>query len=399
MRRALIVALGLLAASEARSASDVYAIDFPPPLNTPIIASTCDGLDLHCRMDWEAFFTPSLQPFKWSLSVFRFAAAPQGKGNQFAFVEVPYVEHGEEDYARLQQMLGQTGTAAERFWIHGDLGFPGADFETLYLVSRVALPSRKVNEAIAVCVFPVLNEKTTSPDRCGLLAFKSGDRKFLLSSIGFAIGHDQPREAPHYALELADENRLADTDAKADILRSRHALEEAFDSRMQSALEQGRFFENAVAKRRLDNFSEAEGNISESSYLVLREQQTRRQPPAPYRQIEKLGFRLETGGEWRAYFADGGEESGIELLGGKDDWSVTLNWETRTAIDTSNQGPQGFQVYTFYEPKATGTDIVERIQEAFLSVMKEVCAPMKATKTDEELSALTGRIKIECGDN
>lgn len=168
---------------------------------------------------------------------------------------------------------------------------------------------------------------------------------------------------------------------------------------MQSALEQGRFFENAVAKRRLDNFSEAEGNISESSYLVLREQQTRRQPPAPYRQIEKLGFRLETGGEWRAYFADGGEESGIELLGGKDDWSVTLNWETRTAIDTSNQGPQGFQVYTFYEPKATGTDIVERIQEAFLSVMKEVCAPMKATKTDEELSALTGRIKIECGDN
>lgn len=396
MRRALIIAIGLLAVSEARSASDIYAIDFPPPLSTPIIASTCYGLDLPCRMDWEALFTPSLQPFKSSLSVFRFPAAPKHQGNQFAFVEVSYVEHGNDDYDRLQQMLGQTGRSAEQLWIHGDLGFYGADLDTQYRISHVALPSKKVVEAIGLCVFPVLNGKTTAPDRCGLLAFQSGNRKFLLSSIGFAFGRDQPRSAPHYALDLASENRLAETDPRADILKSRHAIEQAFSTRMESALKQAGIFDSAVATRRSDNFSKAEGNESESSYVVLREQQSLRKPAAPYRQIAKVDFQIETGGEWNALLADGGEESGIELLGGKQDWSVTLSWETRTAIGHPAPGQQDVQVYTFYEPKATGSDVMEKVRSAFLDVMKTVCAPLAAVKTAEAASVLTGRIKIEC---
>ncbi len=396
MRCTLMFVVSLLVGSEARSASDVYSIGFPPPLSTPIIASTCEGLDLPCRMDWESFFTPSLRPFKWSLSVFRFPTAPKDQGNQFAFVEVPYVEHGDDDYGRLQQMIGKTGPSAEQLWIHGDLGFQGADLDTQYRISRVALPSKKVTEAIGLCVFPVLDNKTTIPDRCGLLAFQSGNRKFLLSSIGFAFGHDQPRSAPHYALALADENRLAETDPKADIHKSRHALEQAFSTRMENALKQARFFENAVAARRSDNFSEAEGNVSESSYLIMREQRPHREPIASYRQIAKVDFQVETGGQWRAYFADGDEESGIELLGGKQDWSVTLSWETRTAIGHPVPDQQDVQLYTFYEPKAVGTDVSKKIQAAFLKVMKDVCSPLAATKADEEISVLTGRLRIKC---
>lgn len=396
MYRGLILAVSLLWVSEVRSASDIYTIGFPPPLNTPIIASTCDGLDLPCRMDWEALFTPSLQPFRSSLSVFRFPAAPKHQGNQFAFVEVAYVEHGNDDFDRLQHMLGQTGRSAEQLWIHGDLGFYGSDLDTQYRISRLALPSKNVTEAIGLCVFPVLNGKTTVPDRCGLLAFKSGNRKFLLSSIGFAFGRDQPRSAPHYALALAGESRLAETDPKVEILKSRHAIEQAFSARMENALKQAGIFDNAVATRHSDNFSKAEGNESESSYLVLREQQSLREPIAPYRQIAKVDFQIETGGEWNALFADGGEESGIELLGGKQDWSVTLSWETRTAIGHPAPGQQDVQVYTFYEPKATGSDVMEKIRSAFLGVMKNVCAPLAAIKTEEKVSVLTGKIKIEC---
>lgn len=396
MRRALMLIVGFLVASEARSASDVYAIGFPSPLSTPIIASTCEGLDLPCRMDWESFFAPNLRPFKWSLSVFRFPAAPKDQGNQFAYVEVPYVEHGDDDYGRLQQMLGQTGPSAEQLWIHGGLGFQGADLDTQYRISRVALPSKKVTEAIGLCVFPMLDNMTTVPDRCGLLAFQIENRKFLLSSIGFAFGHDQPRSTPHYALALADENRLAETDPKAEILKSRHALEQAFSTRMENALKQARFFENTVAAIRSDNFSEADGNVSESSYLVMREQRSQREPLALYRQVVKVDFQTEAGAEWRATFADGDEASGVELLGGKQDWAITVTWETRTAVGYPVPDQQDLQLYTFYEPKAVGTDVVEDVQTAFLSVMKNLCAPLAAVKTGEEATNLEGRITVEC---
>ncbi len=399
MYRAIVLAISLLVASQARSASDAYVVDFPQPAATPIVAATCDGLDLPCRPDWAPQITPYLQPLKWALSIFRFPKAPAHRGNVFAFVEVPYIEHGENDYDRLQGMIGQTGPSAERLWVHGDLGFSGADFGTQYRIARAILPSKKATDAITICVFPVLNEKMASPDRCALLAFRSENRKFLLSSIGFAFGTDITRSVPRYGLALANKNRLAETDSKSDILKSRHALEQTFDARIEKAFDQAHVFENAVATKKLDNFSKAEGNLSENSYLILKEHPSQKVSQISYQQTVQVDFQLEAGGEWRAYLADGSEESGIELLGGKQDWSVTLDWETRTTLVHSTQGSQDLRVYAFREPSATGIDITDKIRTAFLGVMKDICAPLFVGKIEQEVSTLTGHIKVECKVN
>lgn len=396
MYRALILAISLLMASEVHAASEAYVVDFPPPAATPIVAATCDGLDLPCRPDWVTFVTKDFRPFKLAQSIFRYPKAPAHRANLFAFVEAPYIEHGEEDYDRLQQMIGQTGPSTERLWVHWNLEFSGADFGTQYRVVRAAIPSTKAADAIALCVFPVLDQKTTAPDLCVLLAFRSENRKFLLSSIGFEVGQDGASSVPRYTSKLSTGDGFGKHDPKAQVLRSRHTLEKEFSSRIAKAVDKSGIFENAIATKRLDNFRQEEGNRSQISYLVLKKWDSHTASGAVFQQTMQITFSLETGGTWWAEMADGTEESGFELNGDKLDWSVALDWETRTTVSGPVSVQSGMQVHSFREPQSIGSDTVGDLRKAFTSLMRDVCAPMSIQEQSAPDSVLFGRVHVSC---
>ncbi|CAI9399888.1 hypothetical protein ANOBCDAF_00368 [Pleomorphomonas sp. T1.2MG-36] len=393
---ALIFAAGVLLASEAHSAMDAYEVDFPQPAATPIVAATCKGLDLPCRPDWATFVTKDFRPFKLAQSIFRYPKAPVHRANLFAFVEAPYIEHGEEDYDRLQQTVGQTGPSAERLWTHWNLNFSGAGFETQYRVVRAAVPSTKATDAIALCAVPVLDQKTAAPDLCVLLAFRSENRKFLLSSIGFEAGQDGASSVPRYMSDLKTGDGFGNHDAKKQILESRHALEKEFGSRIGKAIDKNGIFENAIATKRLDNFRNEEGNGSEVSYLILKKWNSQVRSGIAFQQTLQFRFSLETGSTWWAELADGTEDSGFELIGDKRDWGVALDWETRTTIGGPVSGQSGMQIHSFREPQAIGKDTVGDLRKAFISLMRDVCAPMSIQEQSDPASVLFGSVYVSC---
>jgi hypothetical protein len=399
MYRTLIFAVGLFMASEARSATEAYAIDFPAPAATPIVAASCDGLDLPCRSDWATFVTKDFRPFKLAQSIFRFPKAPAHRGNMFAFVEIPYVEHGEEDYDRLQRMIGDTGPSAERLWVHWGLEFSGADFGTQYRVVRAVVPSKKATDAIALCVFPVLDKETAAPDLCVLLAFQSGNRRFLLSSIGFEVGQDGANSVPRYKQEQKTGEGFGKNDPRKQILLSRHVLEREFAPRIAKVIDQSGVLENAIATKQLDNFRQEDGNRSEMSYLVLKKWVSPGASGVAFQQTLQVTFSLETGGTWWAELADGTEDSGFELIGDKRDWSVSLGWEIRTTVSEPVSAQNGTRVYSFREPQAIGTDTVSNLRRAFISLMKNICAPMTIQDESAPDSVLFGNVHVSCRSN
>ncbi|MCM5560345.1 hypothetical protein [Pleomorphomonas sp. JP5] len=396
MYRTLTLAASLLMASEVHSAPEAYVVDFPPPAATPIVAATCDGLDLPCRPDWVTFVTKDFRPFKLAQSIFRFPKAPAHRGNMFAFVEVPYIEHGEEDYDRLQQMVGQTGHSAERLWVHRGLGFSGADFETQYRVAHAVLPSKKATDAIGLCVFPALGEKTAAPDQCVVLAFRSGTKKFLFSSIGFEVGDEGPRLASHYEQKFAPGMYFDKDDSRLEILKSRHDLETLFSDKISKYINNSHLYENGVAGKILNNFDNSDTNQSEISYVVLKRRDPPEEPGPLYIQTIQLRFQFESGGEWWAEMADGTERGGVSYQGNKRDWAVSMNWETRTAVSHPHQSLNGLPVFAFRGPDAIGFDATSEIRNAFLGVMRDICSPLVMDSASSPESLTKGSMRAYC---
>lgn len=390
MRFSLMFAVGLLVASEVHAASDVYVVDLPPPAVRPVIAAKCEGLDLPCRMDWASLLTLKFRPFKWAQSIFRFPKAPAHMHNVFAFVETPFVEHGEDDYARLQQMIDQTGPSAERLWAYSwNLGFEGADFGTQYQVVRAAIRSTEAVDAVGLCAFPVLSRKTAAPDRCTLLAFRIDNREFLLSSVGFEIGGTDADSAPHYSPGLGSRSGLSDYDSKEEILKSRHELERLFDKFMSFRIQRSSFFKDAVAADQRDDFTTSKTNESEKSYLVLKRGSIDRNSGTPYFQTFQLKFKLETGEIWSAEMPDGTDPTGIMLRGGKQDWTVSTSWEARTVVGVPTVSSEGALIFTFQEPQATGVDVMGEVWTALREAMRDICAPLAVSDGSASLSCLS----------
>lgn len=397
MYRGLVLAVSLILTSEARSASDVYAIDFPPQAVRPVVASKCEGLDLPCRSDWASLFTFKFRPFKWAQSVFRFPKAPAQMHNVFAYVEIPFIEHGEDDYNRLQQMFDQTGPSAERLWAYSwNLGFDGANFGTQYRVVHAVIQPTKALDVVALCAFPVLKGKTAAPDRCDLMAFRIENRRFLLSSVGFEIGGTDAISPPRYNLKLGSGSSLNDYDSKAEILKSRHELETSFNKVVSSALKKSALFKNAIATDQSDDFATSKTNKSEKGYLVLKRGDSDKKPGTSYFQTIQLNFELETGEDWSAEMADGTDREGIMLRGGKQDWTVTLKWETRTVVGVPTVNPRATSVFTFQEPRATGIDMIGEVWSALTDSMRDVCAPLAVSDTSAPESSSMGSASLSC---
>lgn len=395
MTRALILAIGLLSVSEARSATDVYDVEFPPQAVRPVIAATCEELNLPCRPDWPSLLTLKFRPFKWAHSVFRFPKAPAHMHNVFAFVETPFVEQGEEDYTRLQRMIDQTGPSVERLWAYfWNLGFQGADFGTEYRVVRAAVHSATAAEAVALCVFPVLSGKTAAPDRCDLIAFRMKDRRFLLSSVGFDIGGTDTISTPHYSPKPESNGDL--TDHGAEILNSLRDLERAFSKSISIALDQSKLFDEAIATDLKDDFSTSRTEKSEISFLVLRREDPQEKTRTPYLQTVQLKFELETGEHWSAQMPDGTDREEILLRGGKQDWAVTMKWDTRTVVGAPATDSEGTRLFTFREPDAIGTDVVAEAWSALTMAMRETCSPLSVSRPNTPASVPMGSVRVGC---
>jgi hypothetical protein len=396
MRRSWVFVLALLGSSAASSANDTYELDFPPAAVSPIVTATCDGLDLPCRKDWSIFTTQAFRPFKWAQSIFRFPEAPSRQSNMFGFVELPYIEHGEEDYAALRKMIGQAGPSAERLWIDQSTGLRGTGFGVLYRVVPAVVTSHKITDAVALCKFPSLNGKTAAPDQCQLLAFRSDTRKFLLSSIGFDAGRGRERRALPYDKEFASRVDIHDIDLKLKLIKSRMQLENLLYSEMKMSDLGDSLFSNSLANKTIDNLTISQSNESEKIYLSLISGEVAKTPNSSYLQTVWLSFLFSTGWEWNAEMADGTESWGIDLSGDKKDWQVSMRWQTRTAVSGATSVADGGRVFSFRGPQAAEANVIDDARTAFVDAMKRVCAPLSINSSSDPTSEAEGVATISC---
>lgn len=391
MYRALMFAVGLFLVSEVHAASDAYIIAFPQLEETPIFTGTCEGLDLPCSPN-KTSFAYDFQPFKLAFSFLRIPAPPKRNENVFRFVELPYIDHGEEDYDRLQSMIGQTGPSAERLWVHGYLGLSKANFEKHFRLVRAILPSKKASDAVALCVFTAQNLNLSVPYSCTLLAFRSENRKFLLSSIGFSAGFEDLKDWQYYYPPEFFSREFREDDPKAKILKSRHKLERTFERLIGSV----HLSNGLVAVNKIDNSEDEASNGSKIEYLFKREILYPENQKLYFSQTISFHFHLQAGGEWRAYYVDGTEDSGIELQGDTRDWSVALDWEIQTAVHKSTGDLDETDLNSLRDPEAIGADIVDGVRTRFLRVMREICKPAKSAGAGDDESPIKGYLIVEC---
>ncbi|WP_026790529.1 hypothetical protein [Pleomorphomonas oryzae] len=396
MYRALIFAVNLLAVSGAHGA-DAYTVNFPSLFDIPIYTATCDGLDLPCSANMASYIY-NLEPFKPPLSLLRASAAPAGEGNKFGFVEVADIDHGKEDYDKLQGMIGQTSSLIERLWVKGLQISEREEVGKQFRLVRAVLPSKKAKDAIALCAFSDLDIKASVPNRCVLLSFRIDNRNFLLASVGLSDGpdelSDQSDYGPSFFLKW-----FQPEDPKAKILKSRHELERKSAGSVNNIIDNLRFRNNLNIRKKNNNFSNEATNGSKIEYSLFREWILPLNQKAYFNQMIELHFHVKAGNEWEAYYTDGAIGSGIELQGDTRDWGVTLDWEVRTVLNKSAADLENSDLDLLREPKATGADIVRQVRARFLDAMREICLPAKNTSTDHDESPLRGYLTVECGSD